>query len=134
MFKLFKSNLVYIILYKNRVKIYRLDTGKFIEKEARKLFSNTRVLWADFNEGENFVREILKELIDNWRTYRMLIHQVELLEGGLSEVEKRALIDSAGHLYAKEVYLLEGGNELSPREAILELEKLKEKKQKSKKK
>ncbi|MBA6157098.1 hypothetical protein H3Z83_11290 [Tenacibaculum sp. S7007] len=118
---------VYVILYKNRVKIFRLDTGKYIEKIAQKPFSNNRVLFGDFQEGERLVKEIVSELVkgDNYLispSLLMLLQQAEMKEGGLTEVEKRALIDSSRHMNAKEVYLYLGDEELTLKEAKSKIE------------
>ena len=122
MFGIFKTNLIYLVLYKNKVKVIDLMSGKFVEKNATQPFSSARILWADYQVGENFVNTILRDFINNWGAHRMLVHQMEILEGGLSEVEKRALIDSARHMNAKEVYLMEGGAELTVGQALKKLE------------
>jgi actin-like ATPase involved in cell morphogenesis len=131
MFGIFKTNLIYLVLYKNKVKVIDLMSGKFVEKNATPPFSSTRILWADYQVGENFVNTILRDFISNWGAHRMLVHPMEILEGGLSEVEKRALIDSARHMNAKEVYLMEGGAELTVGQALKKLEFLREGKKKN---
>ena len=126
--KLFKTIPIYLRLYKNKVKVYRLDSGKFVIRESEVPFSNSRILWGDFQKGEDFVNRVIKDLIGNksffpLTSFQMLIHQMELIKDGLSEVEKRALIDSARHLNAKEVDLYFGEEELSVKNALNELEK-----------
>ena len=114
--------LVYIILYKNRVKVYDLETGKFIDRVSSKPFSNERVLFGDFAEIEAFVKSIVVDLIKDKNYFFppslvILMHQMELKEGGVTEIEKRAMIDSARHMNGKEVFLYFGDKELSVKEA-----------------
>jgi hypothetical protein len=124
---LFKNNLVYILLYKNRVKIYRLDSGKSIDKTASIPFSNSRILWADYNQGETFVKKLINDLfIDDHFSFqpvlKVLIHQIEMTEGGISQVEKRALLDSSKHFNSKETYLCFDATEVSLKKATYIIE------------
>lgn len=120
---LFKSIPVYVLLYKNRIKIYRLDTGKSIDKNSQKPFSNSRLLLGNFQRFEVFLKDSLKQLFfeDNYilpPSLLMLMHQIEMKEDGVTEVEQRALVDSGKHSNAKEIYLYFGDNELTLTEAF----------------
>lgn len=112
---IFKSVPLYIILKCNYIKVCRLDNGQCISRKAVKPFSNQRLVIADFQEVENFLKTTIKELISYKRfgpVLKIAIHQLELNEGGLSSVEKRTLRDCCAHLNAKETYIIEEKSEL----------------------
>lgn len=120
---LFKSVPIYVLLYKNRLKVYRLDTGKSINRTSPKPFSNDRLLLGNFQRFEVFLKYLLKYLFKNDNyflspVFSMLLHQMQLKEGGVTDVEKRALIDSGKHVNAKEVYLCFDENELTLKDAL----------------
>lgn len=58
---------------------------------------------ADFEIAEGMLREFIKKLHVNWMPSRRI---VVCVPSGVTEVEKRAVRDSAEHAGAKEVYLL----------------------------
>ena len=120
---LFTGLPVYVLLYKNRVKIYRLDTGKSLDRVSTISFSNSRLLWADYQQGEIFLKSLINELLfdDNFflqPPLNMLIHQIEMKNESVSPVEKRALLDSSKHMNAKETFLCFDENELTLKEAF----------------
>ncbi|MGB1042745.1 MAG: hypothetical protein ACPGU6_05070 [Tenacibaculum sp.] len=124
--RLFKSELVYILLFKNRLKIYRLDNGKSIDRTSIKPFSNSRLLLGDFQRFEVFLKELIEELFkkDNYLIappISMLMHQLEMKEGGVTPVEKRAMVDSARHSNAKEFFLFFSDKELTLKQALAKI-------------
>lgn len=113
---IFTSVPIYLNLYKNKAKVCRLDTGECITRESEKPFSNSRILLGEFEIAENFLKGIIMELTKGSYfppSLKIIIHQMELTEGGLSSTEKRALRDSCMHLNAKEIFIYEGKDELS---------------------
>ncbi len=122
-FTFLKSVPIYVLLYKNRLKVYRLDNGKSIDRSSSKPFSNNRLLLGDFQRFEVFLKDLIKHLFkeDNYflsPVLSILMHQMEIKEDGITEVEKRALIDSGKHVNAKEVYLCFEDNELTLKKAL----------------
>jgi len=118
---IFSSIPIYINLYSNKAKVCRLDTGQCITRESKEKFSNCRVVLGEFEIAENFLKGIINELTSDCflpPPLKIVIHQMELTEGGLSSTEKRALRDSCMHLNAKEIFLLEDKNELSHTKAL----------------
>lgn len=90
---------LYISLYKNRMTVRNLDNGR--EFSGSGGFSNQRLLVAQFFAA----RDVLSALIqqqkpENWltrvlrkRRFRILVDAMELNEGGLSQVEERAIME-----------------------------------------
>ena len=126
----FKPIPIYILFYKDRIKVYRLDNGLSIERNAVIPFSNSKILFANFTEGERFLSSLISELIPRLgsffsRSLIVLAHQLEMINEGLSQVEERALIDAIRHSSAVDVFVIEDEEELSIEQAIVKLNNFK---------
>lgn len=123
LFSIFRSVPLYVKISKNNVEIINLDTGQSISKKALEPFSTNRFIIADFNKANVVISSIIKELIPNKyflpQQRKILIQQVEPVEGGLSEIEKRALRD-LGEMAAGNVILIDHFRPLSNTEALIE--------------
>ncbi|SNR14715.1 hypothetical protein [Tenacibaculum jejuense] len=120
---MFKKKYLYIKLYVNKIDICFLNTGKC--KSSEDNYSDSRILFADYEKAENLMRKIIMELFPNkWLlpSFHVLIQQLERIDEGISTVEKRAIIDSCRHgANAKSVELIVSEIELSTSEAMLKL-------------
>ena len=130
MLAFFKPIPIYILFYKNRIKVYRLDNGLSIERNAVIPFSNSKILFANFTEGERFLSSLISELVPKLgrffsRSLIVLAHQLEMINEGLSQVEERALIDAIRHSSAVDVFVIEDEDELSIEQAIVKLNNFK---------
>ena len=130
MLAFFKPIPIYILFYKNRIKVYRLDNGLSIERNAVIPFSNSKILFANFTEGERFLSSLISELVPKLgrffsRSLIVLAHQLEMINEGLSQVEERALIDAIRHSSAVDVFVIEDEEELSIEQAIVKLNNFK---------
>ncbi len=61
---------------------------------------------ADFYAAEYMIREMIKMFNNKKRLFSPALKMVICIPSGITEVEKRAVIDSAEHAGAKEVYLI----------------------------
>lgn len=61
---------------------------------------------ADFNAAEHMIREMIKMIRPGKRLFNPSLRMVICIPSGITEVEKRAVRDSAEHAGAKEVYLI----------------------------
>ncbi|CAL2056816.1 hypothetical protein [Tenacibaculum sp. 190524A05c] len=130
MLAFFKPIPIYILFYKDRIKVYRLDNGLSIERNAVIPFSNSKILFANFTEGERFLSSLISELVPRLgsffsRSLIVLAHQLEMINEGLSQVEERALIDAIRHSSAVDVFVIEDEEELSIEQAIVKLNNFK---------
>jgi hypothetical protein len=130
MLAFFKPIPIYILFYKDRIKVYRLDNGLSIERNAVIPFSNSKILFANFTEGERFLSSLISELVPGLgsffsRSLIVLAHQLEMINEGLSQVEERALIDAIRHSSAVDVFVIEDEEELSIEQAIVKLNNFK---------
>jgi actin-like ATPase involved in cell morphogenesis len=117
---MFRTQKVYIQIRRNEVTVINLDTGKEASRLAIKPFSTQRVVIASFDPENETVLAAIRDLCLKTRLFRMkaVIQQLEGAEGGLSDIEKRALREIAEMAGATKVYIVEGEQKLSIAEAL----------------
>ena len=118
----FTSVDVYIKLFKNVIEITRLDTGESIKEKAIKNFSNNKLVFAEFENGEVSIKNVLNTLFKNEfkfpPTLNTIIQVIELNEEELSSVEERALIDSCNHANSKDTIVIKHNRPISNSQAL----------------
>src|SRR5687767_10799778 len=126
MLSIFKRVPVYIKLFENGVEIINLESGEAISRNSIEPFSTRRFIIADFNKASALIRSVMSELLPRKgifpRQAKILIQQVERVEGGLSEIEKRALRDLGEMAGGTPVILVDHFRPLDNIEANLTLE------------
>jgi hypothetical protein len=119
---MFKSLPIYIIIRRNHIQITNLENGNLSSIKALNNFSSVRNTVSNFNNANETIKAALNELnIKNTlfsRPLNILIQQTEGIEGGLSDIEKRALRDLAEMAGGKKVFISENPKPLSITEAI----------------
>ncbi|WP_204266839.1 YjaA family stress response protein, partial [Citrobacter youngae] len=91
--------ILYVQLYKNRVVVRNTTTQQ--EVSGFRTFSNQRLLIAEFFEAEKLIQDLVDQLMprSKWRqlfwrnSFGLLAHALEMNEGGLSQVEERAILE-----------------------------------------
>lgn len=119
MMTLFKPTPYYIRIYKNKIEVKNLKTGQSITRVSAKEFSSNRLLLADFEVAEQFFRTVISEFSGSklfTRSLKVAMQPMELIEGGLSPTEKRAFRDSAEHIGAIKMIIINHTNYLSDKE------------------
>lgn len=94
-------NILYVTIRKNRMSVRDLDTGR--EAVGHGAFSNQRILIGAFFAAEKVLRDLIEQVkpqswLDRFvrrRRYDIVIDALELNEGGLSQVEERAIMEMA---------------------------------------
>ena len=118
---MFKKASIYVKIFPNKIEVTNLLTDESITRESTQHFSTKRLLIADYNTAELLLRSVLEDLkILKKFTFgaKFIIQQMELLEGGLAEVEKRAMRDICEQAGASEVYIIEGIKALTKTELL----------------
>ena len=122
---MFKPHKIYIQIRRNQVTAINLVTGEEVMRQALTPFSTPRVVLASFGPAEETIKAALRDLPLKRRFLAMnvIIQQMEGADGGLSDIEKRALRDIAEMAGANKVYIFEGIDKLSIPEALALIEK-----------
>lgn len=120
LFQAFKTQRVLVKFYYNRLEMTDLISGKSISKKAVQPFSNSRTVLANYLNLEELMRSILKDLFPSNKFGKLsFVTQVcEKMEGGITEIEKRAIADSCQHAGARFVYFYNNCKPLSSKEAL----------------
>jgi len=119
----FKDNLLYVKLWKNRIEVIDVVKNRRVKEESNVPFSNSRLIIAEFLTAENFLKKVFSKLKNDYKIKRydtILVHPMELNEGGISEVEKRVLMESFERVGARRILFWEG-KELSNRQVLKKL-------------
>lgn len=103
---------------KNRIEIIRLNDGR--RSEGTAVFTTIRLLAGNFEEAHNLLFKLLKESGELGffkRRPKLLIQPLEMIEEGLSVVEKRVFLELGMGAGARSVKL-HVGPRLSTQEAM----------------
>ncbi|MES2775300.1 MAG: hypothetical protein V4722_14015 [Bacteroidota bacterium] len=95
---IFNAIPIYVKIYVNKVEVTNLKSGQSVSSLSIQAFSTQRVVIADFNVLELCIRSLLNRELGIRTGFlpsrlKILIQQLIEVEGGLTEVEKRALRD-----------------------------------------
>ncbi|MFJ5367046.1 YjaA family stress response protein [Pectobacterium punjabense] len=86
--------ILYIQIRKNKMVVRNPETQQELG-DSSQVFSNTRLLVADFFRAEKVLKDLARKLIKrSWFKFGQdvfVIHALEMNEGGLSQVEQRIL-------------------------------------------
>ncbi len=118
------GNTIYVKIYENKINIRNVNDRKEIELSATSPFSTERLLIGNFMVAQTLLTKGIKIVMGKkFFAPAILMHPIEIIDGGLSQVEERVLKDLAIIVGAQKVVLWVG-NELTDENV---LEKAKEK-------
>ena len=89
MFGIFKRAVVYARIRSNRIELRRIDTRQEIDLHADEPFSHERTLLANFTNADRLMKQGLAQL-KSFLPPVVVVHPLERLEGGLTQIEERA--------------------------------------------
>lgn len=88
------SRTLYVRITKNRMQIRHIESGSEISLDAAQPFTNSRLLVADFSAAQRLLKQGIAEAAGRYGLAPVIvIHPAEMMEGGLSESDKRRLLD-----------------------------------------
>jgi hypothetical protein len=121
---MFHSNKIYIQIFRNRVTVVNLNDGTESTCIAVVPFSTRRSVLSRFDPADKAVREAIRGLRLKPGLFKTqgLIQQMEDTEGGLTDIEQRALRDLAEQSGVTRVSIIDGERQLSVPEALYYLE------------
>jgi hypothetical protein len=92
------ANTAYVRVKRNQFRVRHLESGTEATFEAQPPFTTTRLLIGQFLEAEGVLKRALKQVSRGGIlavSPQVVIQPLEMLEGGLSEVEERILKEIA---------------------------------------
>ena len=111
MFSKFLSNTIYVQVRKNAFRLRHLESKEEREVSAPKPFTTTRLLIGQFQAAEALLKKAIRE-IGHGGLFQtspiVIIHPMDMVEGGLSEVEERAFRELALSSGARRAYVYVG--------------------------
>lgn len=105
---------IYVRIYRNRMKVLNYSTGKEVEGIPEEPFTTSRLVMGQFVPAMNLLIKLVKEvdrrpfiLRKLFSKHQVIIHPLEMNEGGHSQVEFRSYMELAStisqkgkHIYA----------------------------------
>ena len=95
LFSLFSKQIIYVQVLKNQFILKSINSSKIVTMKAEVPFSTQRLLIGQFSIAEKLLRLGVEEVLDRKFIFapKMIIHPLEYVEEGLSEVEEKVLIE-----------------------------------------
>ena len=114
-------NYLYVKVYENKLEVKNVSVkGGWVSGYPDKPFSTERLLVGTFSAAEPALRKLFKDSLPNgWvkKNAKVVIHPIDKVEGGLSEVEEKILKELAFGAGALKV-ALHVGDELTGSEVV----------------
>ena len=113
---------LYVRITRNLLRVKNLKSGQEIQLAPEHPFTTTRMLVGDFTSADHTMKKALAQVGANsfLASTRVLMHPMELVEGGLSEIESRILQELAVGAGAKKT-VVHVGPELGDAEVSAKL-------------
>jgi hypothetical protein len=114
---------LFIRLSKNAAEIKDIGSGESISNKSNEVFSNKRLIVADFIIAENFLSELIDELLNQKnKTFKKPLKIVlQIIDNEIIDVsntEKAIYQDLMCHIGASNYWLIENQNDLSDVEIL----------------
>lgn len=87
---------IYARIYTNRIMLRLVRKNTIVERFSEPPFTSHRLLVGDFTTAEKLLAGSVKELVGrSWFALSpsILVHPVEMVDGGLSQVEERVFLE-----------------------------------------
>ena len=111
MFKFGFGDTIYVKMMRDKFRIKNIDRGEESEVNAIDTFSHPRSIIGDFAIAEKTLHEGLSKVLGSFllrRPIAMVIHPIEVIEGGLTQVEDRALRELAAGANSRKIVVWQG--------------------------
>ena len=86
---------IYVQIFADRFVVKNIDSGATRTVRRDLSFASPRMLIADFTTAENQLKEGVKAVHRGLRAPHVLMHPMELIDGGVTQVEHRVFRELA---------------------------------------
>lgn len=107
-------SILYIQIWEHRIRITRFPDGEVFDRippTDLNPFSHPRTLLSNFSRAEAFIRQCISEATGNRPVKTspiVVMHPMEKLDGGLTQIERRAFLELGYGAGAREVHVHTG--------------------------
>ena len=84
---------IYVQVFRDRFVVKNMDTGASKEVSRDMSHASPRMLIADFTMAQHQLKEAVKSVRRGLRAPEVLVHPMELMEGGVTPVECRVFVE-----------------------------------------
>lgn len=101
-------DIIYVKIFADRFVLKNMASSEVLEIRRDPKFGSPRTLIGHFTSADKEFREGLKKVRRGLMAPWVLMHPMELIEGGVTQVESRALIELAAGSGARRVAVWQG--------------------------
>jgi len=87
------ADAIYVQVFASHFVVRNIDSGVTREVQRNQQFSSPRMLIADFTTAQHQLREAVKSVRRGLRAPEILMHPMERIEGGVTQVEYRVFME-----------------------------------------
>lgn len=84
---------IYVQVFADRFVVKNVDSGESREVQRDQQYASPRMLIADFTMAQHQLKEVLKSVRRGLRQPEILMHPMERIEGGVTQVEYRVFME-----------------------------------------
>jgi rod shape-determining protein MreB and related proteins len=113
------SNTIYVRVSKNKFRLKNIDSGQEQTAEPLSPFTTSRLLIGQFDVAEKTLKHAFTSIVSRGlfaSSPRVVMHPLEMVEGGLAEVEERVMRELAIGAASAQKVVVWTGHELSDAE------------------
>jgi len=90
---MFSADSIYVQILATRFVVKNIDSGVSKEIARNQQYASPRMLIADFTVAQHQLKETIKSLRRGLRAPEILMHPMECIEGGVTQVEFRVFVE-----------------------------------------
>jgi len=100
-------NDIYVRITRNRFRVKNLKSGQEAEGAPETPFSTSRTLVGHFESAQRTLKSVVAQ-VTSFLAPNLLMHPLEMVESGLSQIEERVLLELAKGAGANKVVVFVG--------------------------
>jgi len=90
---MFSQDSIYVQVFRSKFIVRNVDSGESTEISRDQSYASPRMLIADFTMAQHQLKEAVRSVRRGLRAPAILIHPMELIEGGITQVEYRTFVE-----------------------------------------
>jgi hypothetical protein len=110
---LLQQSTIYVRVFPNRFVVRHIESGKEVAVDSLQPFTTCRLLIGEFTPAGDILRDAFRQLLLKRGLHvapTVVMHQTTQVEGGLSTVENRVLLEVADYAGAKKAIVWVGAH------------------------